>query len=215
MIPLRDALPARETPRVTLTLVALLALVFTGVWSSPDPVELLVAWGVAPAASVWPEALVAPWMHGGLVPIVASAWALWLFGEGVEDRLGGPRFALLIVSCAAAGIVAHAAVHAGSRVPVAGAGVLAAGVIGAYLRLYPNGRLLAFAGSILEVPATVAAATWLLVQAFDSGGLVAPAALVRGWSLAALAGSAAVGVAAAALLDRTDRARVEWYYREG
>ncbi len=215
MIPLRDALPAREPPRMTLTCLALLALAYTGIWSSPAPIELLVTWGVAPAASTWPEALAAPWLHAGLVPLVTGAGALWLFGEAVEDRLGGPRFLLLLVSCAACGILGHASAHAASRAPVAGAGVIAAGVIGAHLRLYPAGRLLAFAGRVVEMPASVVAAAWLVVQALDAGGLVAPAGLVRGWSLPALAASGAAGALLVRVLDRPERRRVEWFYREG
>ncbi|HEX7086705.1 MAG TPA: rhomboid family intramembrane serine protease [Vicinamibacterales bacterium] len=215
MIPLRDALPAREPPRMTLTCLAVLAMAYTGVWTSPAPLELLATWSVAPAASTWPEALAAPWLHAGVLPLVAGAAALWLFGEGVEDRLGARRFLLLLVSCTACGILGHASAHAASRAAVAGSGVIAAGIIGAHLRLYPSGRLLAFAGRIVEVPAAVVAAGWLLVQALDAGGLLAPAGLVRGWSLPALAASGAAGALLATALDRPERRGVEWFYREG
>jgi len=215
MIPLRDALPARQPPRMTLTCLAILVLADVGIRTSPAPMELLATWALAPAYSIWPEALAAPWMHAGLAPLVVSGGAIWLFGEAVEDRLGGVRFLLLLLLCTACGVLGHAAAHAASRMPVAGAGVIAAGIIAAHLRLHPNGRLLAFAGRIVEVPAAAVAAGWLLLQAFDAAGLLVPAGPVRGWSLAALAGSGAAGVLLVSLLDRRERGRVEWYYREG
>ncbi len=213
MIPLRDVVPSRAVPQAIVAIIAGLLLVYLLTFMLGD-VGVLRRHGLTPAAFSWLDALSAPWLHASAIPVVGHVLALWVFGASVEDRLGHGRVIVLYAACAVCAPLVHAWVHPGWPVPAVGAGGAVAGVIAAHLVLYPASKVLAFAVRIVEVPAPVFAAAWLLLQVIDSTGLLSRAGLVTGWSLWVLLVTSGVGAALAKLLGRPERARIEWFYRE-
>ena len=197
MIPVRDAIPSRQTPVVTLGLI----VVFTGTHvAGALGAPLVSPWIGLPADGGFSpaRALLALFHHDGWLSLAASAWFLWLFGENVEDRLGGARFALL---CAASGLAAAAATQVLPRAWAAGAGPAGAiaGVIGAYAVLFPKSRMLLlvplpFFFDFVETPAVHLMLAWLIVQLALAFGapehvlLVTPTGAAAGAGLVVLLG---------------------------
>lgn len=182
MIPIRDALPTPTTAWVTRVLLVLHALTFFG---PPSLFSL-----VAPANPLL---------------LVSNLAALWLFGEGVEDRFGRARFVLVLVLGALSGGAADLwapDASAGAGIP---AGAIAA-VLGAYVVLFPQGRVLVlgavpFRLELIEAPAVVLMGVWLLIQMIGAAAF---------WVV--LAGFV-TGSALCPLLRRPERLRVEWWGR--
>ena len=159
MIPIRDNLPTRTTAWVVPALVALNVVAFAltlsgdtaaqqfGAYSyqltgavplRPDWWPIDAAFPPAPTHVEWWRVVTHMFMHGGWLHLLGNMWFLWLFGDNVEDRLGRGRFALLY---AAAGLVALASqvlAEPGSPIPMVGASGAVAGVLGAYLVLFPR-----------------------------------------------------------------------------
>jgi membrane associated rhomboid family serine protease len=127
-------------------------------------------------------------LHGGWMHIIGNMWSLWIFGDNVEDRMGRGGFLLFyLLSGLAAGAV-HVVTNPASRVPTVGASGAIAGVMGAYLLLFPHASVVTmvpifFFLQVVEIPAVFFLGFWFLSQLF-SGTL----------SLAA-AGPQAAGVA--------------------
>lgn len=188
MIPVRDIMPRRRTPFVTWSLIAINVGVFWHHWSMPAAAleELYYLYGVVPmryANPDWAAHVGFPFMgpvpfvtslflHGGLLHLLFNMWTLWIFGDNVEDRMGHVRFAGFYVVCGVAASLVHMAFNPGSPVPVIGASGAIAGVLGAYLLLFPFARLVAiipilFIPVFVRVPAVVFMAFWFFMQVFS------------------------------------------------
>ena len=215
MIPLRDVVPSRAAPRATLAVIAALSLAFLATSLLGDPAgALLRRHGLTAASPSWQDALSAHWLHASAMSLLGQLTALWLFGPSVEDRLAHGRYVALCAICAFSAALVHVQLYPTWPIPATGAGGAVAGVVGAYLALYPASRILVFAVRIVEVPALVFAAAWCLLQVIDSTGLLSRTAGVTGWSLASLAAACGIGVLLGRLLGRRERAGVEWFYRD-
>ncbi len=110
-------------------------------------------------------------VHGGLAHLAGNMLFLWIFGDNVEDRLGHGRFLAFYLTCGVAAALAQTALDPSSPVPMVGASGAIAGVMGAYLVMYPQSRVLMlfpFPLMLFEVPAIVFLALWFVVQ-FISG----------------------------------------------
>src|SRR5438094_10186984 len=104
MIPLRDVIPSRTTPYITVTIILLNALAWLFEISlAPDTLQLfLTVYGVVPAA-VHPVTLITSiFLHGGWMHVIGSMCYVWIFGDKVEDRLGHGR---LIFFCLLYGLI--------------------------------------------------------------------------------------------------------------
>jgi membrane associated rhomboid family serine protease len=188
MIPLRDSVPSRTTPVVTRALVVINAAVFLFELAlGPKGREHLIylfgvvparfthpswaAWVGFPVDNYWPL-LTHQFLHGGWLHLISNMWALWIFGDNVEDRMGHGRFALFYLLCGAVAGLAQLLSEPNSTVPALGASGAIAGVLGAYLMLYPTARVLVlFPVFILplffEVPAVFYLGLWFFSQLFS------------------------------------------------
>ncbi len=186
MIPVRDVIPSRTAPAVTLTLLAAMG-----------------------AACLWPA--VREWW----LPWTANALVLWLTGGTLEDRLGHARFAALAAACAAAAFTAPLVTgHQGGTIWTAcGA---AAGLIAAYLAMFPQSRILTVVPVVVgievtDVPAWAVFGLWAVLQ---GAGAVGRADVgrrrTRRGSLIGTAAGAAAGVVGSVTLRRPERMRVDW-----
>jgi membrane associated rhomboid family serine protease len=184
MIPLRDDNPRRTFPFITYTLIALNVLAF--VWElslGPQLDEALFRSAFIPArywiAGNWGFDLFtivfSMFLHGGLMHIGSNMLYLWIFGDNIEDRLGHGRYLLFYLLCGFAATMAHAVFSASSKIPAIGASGAIAGVLGAYLLLYPHARVMTlipifFFITVRELPAILILGLWFVLQLFSGVG---------------------------------------------
>jgi membrane associated rhomboid family serine protease len=220
VIPLRDVIPSRTTPVVTVALIVANALVFFYQLVLGDAGnEFILYFGLIPAAFSPVAVLTSMFLHGGLLHFGANMLYLWIFGDNVEDRMGHGRFLTFYVLCGAAAALAQTAMHPDSIIPMVGASGAIAGVMGAYLVLYPHSRIVTLVPiflfiQVIEVPAVFFLGIWFLLQFISGVGSVAsaaggePAGGVAFW--AHVAGFVA-GVSGVLVFRRRERQRVEWW----
>ncbi|MGC2998322.1 rhomboid family intramembrane serine protease [Streptomyces sp. G35A] len=127
-------------------------------------------YGKSPELSV----LTAMFLHGGWLHLLGNLLFLWIFGNNVEDRMGHVRFLLFYVVCGYAAAYAFALANAGSGEPLIGASGAIAGVLGAYLVLYPKARVWVLVPFLiflpLRLPAWIVLGSWFVLQAVYSSG---------------------------------------------
>jgi len=202
VIPLRDANPTRRTPIVTLTLIvatsavfgvelmvqasggeAALAALFETYGAIPSRVAAALSGRGDPGAAAL-GVVGSLFLHGGWLHLGGNMLFLWIFGNNIEDRLGGlPYLAFYILG----GIVAALTqvwIDPTSDVPLVGASGAIAATLGAYIVLYPRARILAlvflvFFYQLLEVPALLVLGYWFLLQ-LVSGAASLEAATAQG-----------------------------------
>jgi len=190
VLPLKDNVPTRSFPLVTVSLIAANTIVW--LWERSTGVESAVlhdgyypcsAAGpcVAPASLVhhlpWYEgAFTSMFLHAGWAHILGNMLFLWIFGNNVEDALGRVRFFLFYIAAGLVAITVQSIVTlafsnaAGASVPNVGASGAIAGVLGAYIVLLPNAKVLTFIFFIIrEIPAMYFLGIWFLFQ-FAEGG---------------------------------------------
>ena len=116
----------------------------------------------------------AMFLHGGWLHIAGNMWFLWVFGNNVEDRLGRIRYAIFYLVAGLVASIAQTFTDPNSVVPNLGASGAIAGVLGAYLVMFPRRRVLTlvffFIITWVYLPAVVVLAAWFVLQAF-SGAL--------------------------------------------
>src|SRR6266478_9619546 len=175
MIPLRDVIPSRTTPYVTITIIVLNAMAWLFELSLPqdDLNQFLTEFGVVPGAFAWPTLVTSMFLHGSWSHVIGNMWYLWIFGDNVEDRVGHGRFIVFYLLCGAAAALGQVAVDPESMLPTIGASGAIAGVIGAYFVLYPHSRVLTLIPwifiQVVEMPAIVLLGFWFVMQLFSAG----------------------------------------------
>ena len=219
MIPLRDVIPSRTTPYVTISLVVINALVFLYELGLGDQVnEFMFAFGLVPAFFTWPAVLTSMFLHGGFLHVAGNMLYLWIFGDNVEDQMGHGRFLAFYLLCGVAAALAQTLTVPDSTVPMVGASGAIAGVMGAYFILYPHSRIvtlvtLLFFWQIMEIPAIAFLGIWFVMQLLSGVGSIAstghgPAGGIAFWAHVAGFAAGAIGVW---IFRRPERQRVEWW----
>ncbi|MHB0875360.1 MAG: rhomboid family intramembrane serine protease [Anaerolineae bacterium] len=181
MFPLRDTVRSRSTPVVNYLIIAVNVIVFIAGSSlgarrydavvtnlGMVPARLLADLSLAQAGTLFASMF----LHGGWFHLLSNMWALFIFGDNVEDRVGHGRYLLfyLLGGLAAAG--AYLLVSPGSTVPVIGASGAISAVMGGYLLLFPRSRVLTLIPIFIfpwfvEVPAIVFIGFWFVSQVFN------------------------------------------------
>jgi membrane associated rhomboid family serine protease len=181
MIPLRDVIPSRTVPFVTVTIIVLNAAAWILEISMPSRElnEFLFVWGVVPARLHLVTLITSMFLHGGWSHIIGNMWYLWIFGDNVEDRFGHGRFLVFYLICGMTAAFGQIIMEPGSMVPTIGASGAIAGVMGAYFVLFPSSRVLTlipiFFFDIIEVPAIFLLGFWFLMQLVNAGAVAATA----------------------------------------
>jgi membrane associated rhomboid family serine protease len=196
MIPLRDDVPSRTIPLVNYTLIAINVVAFVlELGMGPGLEGFFREASVIPAlytgsdhrlqlvevvtTSLRPElaerVLYSMFLHGGFLHILGNMLYLWIFGDNVEDRMGHLRYLVFYLLCGWSAAYAHIWADPASRLPSIGASGAIAGVLGAYLVLFPRARVvtlipLGFFTEIVRIPAFFVLAFWFLQQ-FVAGAL--------------------------------------------
>ena len=120
-------------------------------------------------------------MHAGWVHLGGNMLYLWIFGDNVEDRFGHIKFILFYLLCGLAATFAQLAFSVGSSVPNLGASGAIAGVLGAYIVMFPKGRIRVLQGlQVIQVPALIVIGIWIVLQFFSGIGSIANTAETGG-----------------------------------
>ncbi len=198
MIPIRDDAPRFCTPYVNYFLVATNVVVFIGEMLLPPrqreallfqlgflPVKVtallsgihhIKAYGfvfpVSPDTALLPV-LTSMFLHATWLHLIFNMWALWIFGDNIEDYLGHFRYLIFYFLSGVGAAALHYAINSGSTLPTVGASGAIAGVMGAYLILYPSARVLTlvpllFFITFINLPAWLVLGFWFVAQ-FLSG----------------------------------------------
>ena len=178
MIPLRDTIPSQRFPVVTVTIICINVVVFlTEINMNARALDQLFwEWGIVPLRFTHPRLspnyftlISSMFLHGGWMHIIGNMWSLWIFGDNVEDRMGRWGFlSFYLLSGLAAGF-GHILTNTASQIPTVGASGAIAGVMGAYLLLFPHARVVTlvpifFFLQIIEVPAVLFLGFWFVTQ---------------------------------------------------
>jgi membrane associated rhomboid family serine protease len=220
MIPLRDVIPSRTTPVMTITLIMLNVMVFIYQLSLGEDVNNFVLYfGLIPAAFSWVAVFTSMFVHGGFLHVAGNMLYLWIFGDNVEDRMGHGRFLVFYLLCGTAAALVQTILNPDSVVPMVGASGAIAGVMGAYFVLYPRSRIVTLLPffiffQVIEVPAIFFLGIWFVMQFLSGVGSIAttvgrePAGGIAFWAHVA---GFLVGISAVVVFRRPERQRVEWW----
>lgn len=187
MIPLRDSQRSYSTPVVTIALIVVNMAVFLYELSLDrfSLNHLIMTYGVVPDRLDLISLLTSMFLHGGWLHVLGNMWFLWIFGDNVEDILGGPKYLLFYLSCGIVAALIQVAFNPGSRIPTVGASGAIAGVMGAYLVKFPGSRILTLIPIFLffttiEVPAVLMLLYWFAIQFFSGVGSIGYSHLSQG-----------------------------------
>jgi membrane associated rhomboid family serine protease len=218
MIPLRDVIPSRSTPYITITIIVLNALAWLYELALPRDILpiFLQIYGVVPADFRAPTLISSMFLHGSWMHFIGNMWYLWIFGDNIEDQMGHGRFIVFYLLCGAVAAFGHIAMDPQSTLPTIGASGAIAGVMGAYFVLFPQSRVLTLIPliifyEIIELPAILLLGFWFLMQLF-SAGAIAVTANTQGGGVAFMAHVAGfvVGVAGV-FVFRKRRPEAHWW----
>jgi len=180
MIPLYDTTRTRTFPLVNLGLILLNGLVFLGeVQMTPATLQKFIfTWGLIPAHLIenplgaWETIFSSMFLHGGWFHLLSNMWVLYIFGDNVEARLGKIRYLIFYLLSGVAAALLQAYILSTSNMPMVGASGAIAGVLGAYLILFPSSRIaslvpILFILTIVEVPALIFLVFWFITQLYS------------------------------------------------
>ncbi len=227
MIPVRDTIRARNPPIATWLLILANGVIFLFELMLPPPAleQFFHLFGIVPARfahpawaawvgfpidDYWPF-LTSMFLHGGWMHIIGNMWTLWIFGDNVEDRMGPVRFVIFYLLAGLAAGVVHLLTNPDSTLPTVGASGAIAGVMGAYLFLFPHSRVIVllpvfFFPLFFELPAVTYLGFWALSQMFSGALSLAEPGDVGGVAWWAHVGGFVTGIALQFAFVRRGRA---------
>ncbi len=177
MIPLRDVNPRRGFPIIVIIIILFNLLVFLSYFDLPEEriEQIFNILGLVPARMSLLSLLTYQFLHGGIFHLISNMWALWIFGDNLEDRLGHLRFLIFYLLCGVMAGFIHTISLPESEIPCVGASGAISGVIGAYIILYPMAKILCFVPIFIflyytQMPAILFGGLWFILQLLN--GLV-------------------------------------------
>ncbi len=191
MIPIHDDNPTQRIPAITITLILANVAIFAfEVTRSATALNaMLDAYAFVPArffeAPTQPLQLMtlvtAAFLHGGWLHLGGNMLYLWIFGNNIEDRLGAVRFIAFYLGCGAIASIVQGWLAPASTIPLIGASGAIAGVLGAYMVLYPRARVVTvipifFYIELAAIPAVFVIGFWFVMQLISGFGSIAGAA---------------------------------------
>lgn len=177
MIPLRDTRKPLSAPVFTYLLIALNAGVFAyQSWLPEDAANHFIdVFGWTPSHLLDPQSpavlltlLTSLFVHGSWFHLLSNLWALYVFGGIVEDRIGRARLLAFYVASALGGVAAQIVFDSSGEVAMIGASGAIAGLLAAYWKSFPEGRVWAvipaFFVFVREVPSVYFMLLWFMLQ---------------------------------------------------
>lgn len=188
MIPLKDDIPTRRFPIVTVALIAINVIVYFvlehGLWGlGHTGNEVVVEYGAIPSeitngqnlpgpgdqAPFWLTIWTSMFLHGSLIHLGGNMLFLWVFGNNIEDAMNRLVFVVFYLLGGMAALGLQVAMDPNSVVPTVGASGAIAAVLGAYARLYPRARVVTLIiiiifFTVVTLPALLVLGLWFLLQ---------------------------------------------------
>jgi membrane associated rhomboid family serine protease len=200
MLPIGDDDSSRRTvPLVTYALIVLNVLFFLVELGSGE--AFLMKWAFVPIRFLsnptgeFLTLFTSIFMHAGWLHLGGNMLYLWIFGDNVEDRFGHMKFLIFYLLCGLGATFAQLAFSAGSNIPNLGASGAIAGVLGAYILLFPQGRVRVLQGQqVIQVSALIVIGLWIVLQFFSGIGSIANTAETGGVAYMAHIGGFVVGL---------------------
>jgi membrane associated rhomboid family serine protease len=214
MLPIGDDDSTRRTvPVITYLLIVINVLFFLVELTSGD--AFIMKWAFVPRrflanmAAQFPTLFTSMFMHGGWLHLLGNMLYLWIFGDNVEDRFGHVGFLIFYLICGLAATAAQLVFTMNSDVPNLGASGAIAGVLGAYILMFPRTRVSVLQGQrVIPVSALIVIGFWFVLQLFSSIGSLGSAAQTGGVAYMAHVGGFIAGLLLAFLFGGTSRARL-------
>ena len=193
MIPIGDDNSARRiTPIVTYALIALNALVFLLELNNGE--AFIQRWAFVPNRFLadpvgdLPTLFTSMFMHAGWLHLLSNMLYLWIFGDNVEDRFGHGLFTVFYILCGLGATFAQLAISAGSSIPNLGASGAIAGVLGAYILMFPRSGVNVLLGRVVtRMSALVVIGLWIVLQIFSQIGAFTASSQTEGGGVAYMA----------------------------
>ena len=180
MIPLYDTARSHKFPLITVALIVanVLAFLYESQMDKPTLQGFIYTWGLIPSrflgdpSAGWLLILTSMFLHGGWFHIINNMWVLFIFGDNVEAGMGRIRYLIFYLLCGAAAALLQSYILPASDRPMIGASGAIAGVLGAYLILFPRSRIaslvpLFFIFTIVEIPAFIFLLFWIGLQVYS------------------------------------------------
>ncbi|MHB1361453.1 MAG: rhomboid family intramembrane serine protease [Thermoleophilia bacterium] len=187
MLPFKDNIPTERFPIVTALIIAINAAVFLYELTLDAAGKLdafFAQYGMTPyeithgasitqrSIPVYLTLITMMFLHGGWLHIGGNMLYLWIFGNNVEDTMGRFRFVFFYLACGVLAGLAQIAVDPASTVVNIGASGAIAGILGAYLLLFPRAKVttlifLVVFITVVQLPAVVVLIFWFLLQLFS------------------------------------------------
>jgi membrane associated rhomboid family serine protease len=189
VIPLKDDIPTRRFPIVTVVLIAINVIVYflfeQGLWGLGDTGnEVVVEYGAVPfeltnpgenapgtpdVAPFWLTILTSMFLHGSLLHLGGNMLFLWIFGNNIEDSMGRLTFIVFYLLGGFSALALQVATDPDSTIVTIGASGAIAGVLGASARLYPRARVVTLIiiiifFTVVTLPALLVLGLWFLLQ---------------------------------------------------
>ncbi|RZB37861.1 MAG: hypothetical protein SRB2_00963 [Desulfobacteraceae bacterium Eth-SRB2] len=189
MIPIRDTIPSKNYPIVNNTIIGINVVVYlVQISLVPNLNRFVYIYGLVPARYSIPQitsyfstsqqifSLISfMFLHGGFWHLLGNMWSLYIFGDNIEDRLGPFRYLVFYLLCGITSGLSHLIINLHSNIPTIGASGAIAGVMGAYLILHPNAKILTlipiiFIPWFVEIPAFFFLGLWFFIQFISAAG---------------------------------------------
>lgn len=219
MIPLRALIRMNSFPAVTLGIIVLNVLIFLFELSLPPYAHEAFQqhYALIPARLVPSTFVTSMFLHAGFLHIIGNMWFLWVFGSRIEDAIGSVKFLFFYLICGVAAALVHFVVNLGSPMPTVGASGAIAGVMGAFLLMYPRARIdtlifIVIFITRMQLPAALLLIYWFGLQLVN--GLFSVNSTFNQASVAWFAhiGGFLAGMAVVAWFRGPER-RLDYYYR--
>jgi membrane associated rhomboid family serine protease len=214
MLPIGDDNSSRRTtPVVTYLLILMNVLFFIVELMGGD--AFILRWSFIPSrffANMGGDFLTlftSMFMHAGWLHLGGNMLYLWIFGDNVEDNFGHVKFIIFYLLCGLAATALQLAFSLHSDIPNLGASGAIAGVLGAYLLLFPKARVSVLEGTaVIPVPALIVIGLWFVLQLFSGVGSVASSLDTGGVAYMAHVGGFVTGFVLTFLFRENPRARL-------
>jgi membrane associated rhomboid family serine protease len=201
MFPIRDTTPSKNYPVVNNTIIGICAAVFLIELSQGAGLDhFIYIYGIVPARysvdrisyyftfkQQFFSLLSFMFLHGGFWHLISNMLFLYIFGDNVEDRLGHINYLLFYIACGITSGLCHLTFNIQSNTPTIGASGAVAGVMGAYLILYPRSKILTlipiiFIPYFIELPAFFFIGSWFVLQLLNAASSLGSASHIAWWA---------------------------------
>ena len=129
---------------------------------------------IFPSKNIILSIIVSLFLHANFLHIIGNLWSFWIFGNNVEDKLGKLKYLFFLLLIGVISIVSHTFLNQESLIPIVGASGIVSGLMGAYVYMFPNARLLVLVPFGFLFPTTIKAKFfmifWFISQIFIALG---------------------------------------------